>query len=43
MALFEVVGSIGAVEFRHSGPIWVNEGTITGGVTTITIVEVVAH
>jgi hypothetical protein len=42
MALVEVPGSNGAVELRHSGPIWVNAGVINGSIT-IFIVAVVAH
>jgi hypothetical protein len=41
MALFELPGREGAVEFWHSGPIWVNVGIIEGGITTI--VRVVAE
>jgi hypothetical protein len=40
--LFELAGNAGAVEFRHSGPIGVNVGTIEV-VTTISIVVAVAH
>jgi hypothetical protein len=40
--LFELAGSGGAIEFRHSGPICVNVGIIEV-VTTISIVAVVAH
>jgi hypothetical protein len=43
MALFELFGREGAVEFWHSGPIWVNVGTIKGGITTIVKVVVEAH
>jgi hypothetical protein len=42
MALLELFGRVGAVEFRHSGPIWVNAG-VTNGSITISIVAVVAH
>jgi hypothetical protein len=38
----ELVGSAVAVEFRHSGPICVNDVVIEG-VTTIFIVAIVAH
>jgi hypothetical protein len=40
--LFELAGSAGAVEFRHSGPICVNVGMMEV-VTTISIVVVAAH
>jgi hypothetical protein len=42
IALFELPGSDGAVELRHSGPIWVNDGVNNGSITII-IVAVVAH
>jgi hypothetical protein len=42
MALFEVFGRDGAVEFWHSGPICVNVGVILA-VTTISIVVAAAH
>ena len=41
--LSEVVGSGGAAEFRHSGPIWVNAGIIVGGITTIVSVVLEAQ
>ena len=40
--LFDVAGSVGAVEFWHSGPIGVNVGVIEL-VITIFIVAVAAH
>ena len=40
--LFDVVGSGGAVEFWHKGPIWVNVG-VTWLLITISIEKVVAH
>ena len=40
--LVELAGRAGATEFRHSGPIWVNEGS-TAGVTVIVRVAVEAH
>jgi hypothetical protein len=42
MALSEMLGCDGAVEFRQSGPICVNVGVILA-VITIFIVAVVAH
>jgi hypothetical protein len=43
MEFVEVLGRAGAAEFLHSGPIWVNRGSIDGGITTIVMVLVVAH
>jgi hypothetical protein len=43
MALSEMFGNNGAVEFWHSGPIWVNSGMIEGGITTIVRVVVEAQ
>ena len=40
--LFDVVGSAGAVEFKHSGPTWVKVGVIELLITT-SIVAVEAH
>jgi hypothetical protein len=42
MALFEVFGREGAVEFWHNGPTSVNAGVICGLVTIAIVVEV-AH
>ena len=41
--LFEVTGNDGGVEFRQSGPSWVNVGVILDGVTAILKTAVVAH
>ena len=38
----ELDGNTGAVEFRQSGPIWLNVG-MNAAVTVISIVVVVAH
>ena len=42
MLLFDVVGSIGAVAFWHSGPGWVNVG-VTVALMVISIVAVAAQ